>query len=485
MAKLPYIQMRKRLQEGGTAAEDLPTQQGGTGTFPMTPEPTDTTGGLAGKQAIPPQQKLGLTEGEKITATPLTVGTNEFMSANTLGTTPTTTHTQAAETDLTLTTPTVEAAQEYTAYMKDDNLPQAVAAQGALNNQAIIGNVEKAVHDKSQADIVQGTVSQEATVKYQMSELLKTIGTDGEMPSWASPAVRAVNAQMLQRGLGSSSMAATAIVNAIYEAGLPIAAADAKTHAAMDIQNLSARQQTTLQNAMVYASMDKTNAAANVQAQIQNSKSFLGMDLANLDGEQKTSMLDFQSQYQKLLDDTKQENAARQFNAKSVNQRNEFAAEIGSQIENANSTRLAAMRQFNADQTNATERFVSQMEDSRDKFNSNMAAQIDQSNVNWRRTINTENTALQNESNRINAQNLLGLTTAAQNQLWQRYRDEAQWALTVGENALNRGHAFAIASQQNNFSQDQYAQEVHDSMMGELGSTILAWLFSSGEKSGG
>jgi len=81
--------------------------------------------------------------------------------------------------------------------------------------------------------------------------------------------------------------------------------------------------------------------------------------------------------------------------------------------------------------------------------------------------------------------NLLGLTTAAQNQLWQRYRDEAQWALTVGENALNRGHAFAIASQQNNFSQDQYAQEVHDSMMGELGSTILAWLFSSGEKSGG
>jgi len=62
--------------------------------------------------------------------------------------------------------------------------------------------------------------------------------------------------------------------------------------------------------------------------------------------------------------------------------------------------------------------------------------------------------------------------------LWQRYRDEAQWALTVGENALTRGHAFAIASQQNDFSIDQYEQEVHDSMMSELGSTIIRWLFT-------
>lgn len=479
MARLPNLPMRKRLQEGGTVAEDLPTQQGGVGTFPMTENTATDSDGLQGAIATPPEQKIGLTTGEKVTATPLTEKTGEILTTTDtdLGATPTTAFTQAAETDLTITTPTVEAAQEYTAYMADDNIPQAVAAQGALNNQAIIGNVEKAVSDKAQADIVQGTVSQEATVKYQMSELLKTIGTDGEMPSWASPAVRAVNAQMLQRGLGASSMAATAMVNAIYEAGLPIAAADAKTHAAMDIQNLSVRQQTTLQNAMVYASMDKTNVSANVQSQIQNAKSFLGMDLANLDAAQKTNLIDFQSQYQKLLSDSGQENAARQFNAKSVNQRNEFAVEIGSQIENANSTRLAAMRQFNADQANATERFVSQMEDSRDKFNSNMVAQIDQSNANWRRTINTENTALQNESNRINAQNLLQLTATAQNQLWQRYRDEAQWALTVGENALDRAHAFAIASQQNDFSQDQYAQEVHDTMMGELGSTILAWLF--------
>ena len=480
MARLPNLPMRKRFAEGGATTPDLPAETGGAGAFPME-ENTTGSDELQGNFTTPPKQKIGLTEGEKVAPTNLTSGDNEFLTTTgtDLGTAPTTTFSKAAETDLTVTQPTVEAASEYTAYMKDDNLPQAAAAQGALNNQAIIGNVEKAVSDKSQADIVQGTVSQEATVKYQMSELLKTIGTDGEMPSWASPAVRAVNAQMLQRGLGASSMAATAIVNAIYEAGLPIAAADAKTHAAMDIQNLTIKQQSTLQNAMTYAAMDRTNVSAELQAQIQNAKSFLGMDLANLDAAQKTGIVEYQAQYQKLLTDSAAENASRQFNAKTEQQRNEFVAEIGTQVQNANSTRVAAMRQFNSDQENATERFISQMDDSRDKFNSNMVAQIDQSNANWRRTINTENTALANESNRINAQNLLGLTTTAQNQLWQRYRDEAQWALTVSENASDRAHAFAIASQQNDFSAEQYRTEFTDNTMKELGSTVLAWLFKS------
>ena len=96
------------------------------------------------------------------------------------------------------------------------------------------------------------------------------------------------------------------------------------------------------------------------------------MDLANLDSAQKTSVIEYQAQYQKLLTDSAAENASRQFNAKSVDQRNEFVAEIGTQVQNANSTRAAAMRQFNSDQANATERFVSQMDDSRDKFNANM-----------------------------------------------------------------------------------------------------------------
>ena len=48
-------------------------------------------------------------------------------------------------------------------------------------------------------------------------------------------------------------MAAAAITQAIYESAIPIAAQDAKTYTAVDLQNLNNQQQATLQNAMTYA----------------------------------------------------------------------------------------------------------------------------------------------------------------------------------------------------------------------------------------
>ena len=62
MAKLPII---KRLQAGGTATEDIPTQPGGAGGFPSTTT-TDDTGYPIVKpiSGVKPDQKVGLTEGE-------------------------------------------------------------------------------------------------------------------------------------------------------------------------------------------------------------------------------------------------------------------------------------------------------------------------------------------------------------------------------------------------------------------------------------
>jgi hypothetical protein len=117
------------------------------------------------------------------------------------------------------------------------------------------------------------------------------------------------------------------------------------------------------------------------------------------------------------------------------------------------------------------------MEDSRDKFNANMSAQIDQSNTQWRRTINTQNTAVQNEAARLNAQNLLGITVQAQNQLWQRYRDDATWILQSAESSAMRAHQYAMQSQSNDFSRDTYESEFKDNMYMQLGSTIFDKLF--------
>ena len=240
-----------------------------------------------------------------------------------------------------------------------------------------------------------------------------------------------------------------------------------------NLVNLDNRQKAVLQNATVYAAMDKANLDARMTAAVNNSKAFLQMDLTNLTEENKVATINFQGKMQDLLADQAAENASQQFNAKNQNQVMEFFAELGSQIENANKTREAAMKQFNSSEENAIAKFNSQMEDSRDKFNSKMYAQINQANAQWRRQINTTNTELTNEENRMNAANLLGLSTNAQNQLWQRYRDEAQWIVNSTENIKDRAHKVALLGQQNTYNTEQYDKEKKDLILSMLAETTF------------
>jgi len=427
----------------------------------------------------PPEQKTTLAPEEQPAVAQLTEQPGEIISTQdvTLGADPTLTPAQASATGIEIPSSNAQAAAQYSNYFVNQNTPEAIAAQGNLSQEAILGDVLGTVSEESKAQAAQGTVSEKATVKYQLGQLFDSIKEGEELPAWAAGPVRAVSAIMQKRGLGASSMAAAAMTQAIYEAGVPIAAADAKTYSTMDLANLTNAQQATLQNAMTYAAMDKANLNSRLQSAVNNAKSFLSMDMANLDSRQKTNILDAQAKVQTLLSDQSQENASRQFNAKSNQQTMEFFAELGTQIDNANATRLAAMRQFNASEENSVLKFKSQMEDSRDKFNSNMRAQINQANANWRRQINTENTARQNEVNRLNAQALLGLSTSAQQQLWQRYRDEASYLVQVVQNAADRSHSLAEMAQQAEYDKAAYDSHFKNTMYAQLGSSTLDGIF--------
>jgi hypothetical protein len=104
---------------------------------------------------------------------------------------------------------------------------------------------------------------------------------------------------------------------------------------------------------------------------------------------------------------------------------------------------------------------------------------IDQSNVVWRRGINTTNTAEQNRINQSNTQNLLDMTVASQNRLWNRYRDEAEWLINLTESREARAHQAALAAQQNDFSIDQYNDKAKDSMWMTVGGAIFDYIFST------
>jgi hypothetical protein len=93
---------------------------------------------------------------------------------------------------------------------------------------------------KTQA--AQGVVTEEMTTQGQLNKLLTDFDA-GAPPPWAAASLRTATAQLAARGLGASSLAGQAIIQATLEAATPIAAADAKVFEQMGLTNLSNRQQ--------------------------------------------------------------------------------------------------------------------------------------------------------------------------------------------------------------------------------------------------
>ena len=265
--------------------------------------------------------------------------------------------------------------------------------------------------------------------------------------------------------------------NLNFTAEQTVALENAKLMQSMALSNLNNEQQSALQNAATLANMDVRNLDGRLTAAVQNAKSFLNLDMANLTNDQQAKTLSYQSKLQGLLTDAASQNAAAQFNAKTQDQVDQFYATLGTSIQTANANRVAAQDQFNVDQANSVRKFNSEMESERDKFNAEMSLLIDQSNVVWRRGINTTTNAEQNRVNQVNAQNLLDMTSSAQNQMWNRYRDEAAWLIQQREAREARAHQAALQAQQNDFSWDTYEKQSKDSMWLAIGSAVIDGIF--------
>ena len=384
---------------------------------------------------------------------------------------------EASAQDLDVGLPTKPDYQTYTSYAQEGT-PEFEAAKGTLSSQSVIGDIQGAISDEAVAQAQTGELDERATIKYQMEALMTAFEEGKPPPAWAAPAIRSAGAIMAQRGLGRSSMAAAAITQAALESGIQIAKEDANKYAAIQLTNLNNRQQAALQNAATFAAMDRANLDARMTAAVNNAKNFLSMDLTNLSNKQKLKEIDLQLLYQKIFKDSAAENAARQFNAKSQAQTDQFFAELEVQVDNSNKNRMASMEQFNADQKNAAIRYYDKLNDSRDKFDSNMEVQIAQSNVSWRRAINTANTDRQNEENRLNALNLLGIQQSAMDKLWQRYRDEASWLVQQSENKAQRAHQVALYAQDNEFKKEIYDDTSKDAFYSQIGGAVYDTFFT-------
>ena len=358
-----------------------------------------------------------------------------------------------------------------------EDLQQLGPAQAATQAQPtnVIGEIKGQLSPDAIAKAQTEDLDPRGTVKYQLSELMSSLEEGKPLPAWASPAVRKVTAIMNQRGMGASSMAASAMIQAVMESGIPIASADAQAYQRVQLQNLSNKQATALKNAATVASMDTANLTAALTGAVNNARNFLAIDTKNLDNTQKANLLTFQSLVQGAFTDAAQENTRRQINAKTEVQVEEFYDELNSQVESANANRVAALRQFETSEANALQQFSRQVVDSRDKFDANMKFAIDQSNVVWRREVNTANTAVQNETNRINVQNEFNADQSALNALWQNYRDNASFNFQKAENALNRKHAVGLMALEYSYNKDLLNEQEKGDLIELMGTWVTNW----------
>ena len=443
----------------------------------------DTDAKLAGQVG---EQAAGLQTGVPqldVVRPTVTSDTLQQTTGTMLGTDPQAATQQAPMTGIDVTTPTAPAAnvgQVSATERITPNIGVMGVSQIDAAPQVDVSTIEAPLSAGAQAVAATDELDQRATVKYQLEQILSGIEEGKPMPPFAAPAVRKVAGIMQARGLGASSMAAAAITQAVMESGVAIAAKDADQFARMQLTNLNNRQKTALQNAALVAGQDKANLSVRLQAAVTNAQALLATETKNLSAKQRSDELSYNALTQGLFKDAAEENARRQFNAKNELQVDEFFAELESQVETADANRKAAMAQFNAGEVNAQNQFNTAMRDNREKFNSNMQYAIDQSNVQWRRQINTADTTVQNETNRINTQNAYTASQNALNNLWQRYRDEAAWALQKTESFLQRQHEVGIMAMEFANSESIYDKQQKDNLAAGIGNWLALWYANRG-----
>jgi hypothetical protein len=339
---------------------------------------------------------------------------------------------------------------------------------------------------EAQRGVIEG-LPEEALVSNQIDSLLKGI-ENGEIPTWASPAVAAVEQMLAQRGLEASSVGRDGLVNAIIQSSIPIAQANAqaiqqsvaqeKTLIAqeelantqlrqqtalqnasnvfqLDLAQFSADQQTALsnskflqtttltdttneqqaiiQNAAILAQINLAEADINTKLALQNAQAFLQTDLANLNNAQQANVLRAQQEQQRMLSNQAAVNAAAQFNASSENQTNQFMANLAAQMSQFNANQQNATAQFNATQANAAAARNAQRTADVNRLNAQLQTQIEQFNANQdfaRNQWNAQNTA----------------AVEASNVQWRRQANTANTAAQNAVNLQNAQNAFNLSN---------------------------------------
>ena len=324
--------------------------------------------------------------------------------------------------------------------------------------------VETDVIAKTQAE--QLDLDPAATIKGQLTTLYQDFKPSNP-PAWADGAVRTAMATLSARGMGASSLAGQAVVQAVMESALPIAQVDAKTVFDLGIQNLSNRQatvilaaeqraaflgqefdqafQTKVANAAKISDIANLNFTAETQIAIENAKLAQTVDLANLSNKQAVIMakaaqianLETTNLNNRQTAEVQNAQSFLQMDIANLNNRqktNLFKAEaiIQSLFTDAAAQNVAA--QFNATSENQVNQFYDQLSTQVKEFNATQTNAANKFNIQSELAVDEFNAQTRNAVTQFNASN--GLVISQANAEWERNK------ATVDTAAQNQANQF-------------------------------------------
>lgn len=342
----------------------------------------------------------------------------------------------------------------------------------------------------AKAQAAEGAVTEDMTVQGQLKKLTTNFDA-ANPPPWAAGALRAVTAEMSARGLGASSMAGSALVQAALEKALPIATADAAIYQQVASQNLSNRQQiavltaqqratflgqefdqnfqTKVINAARIADIANLNFTANQQIALENSKMAQSVDLANLSSRQaafmaelaQTATLETANLNNRQQAAVVNAQAALQMDLTNLSNEQQLTVIKTQQTTQAILSDAAAdnaAKQFNATSTNQTNQFFAGLTTQVNQFNVSQSNAMEQFKVSEADAIAKFNADAQNQRDIFNAQQRLVIDQS--NAQWQRDIATANTAAVNAANALNAQLAQQMTMAEYNNEVQMYRDDV-------------------------
>tara|TARA_R110000764_G_scaffold34154_4_gene76324 strand:- start:3616 stop:6465 length:2850 start_codon:yes stop_codon:yes gene_type:complete len=347
-----------------------------------------------------------------------------------------------------------------------------------------VANAETAAAFTEEIEAATATPTEKATVQGQLEGLMQQF-EGGNTPAWAAGSMRAATATMVSRGLGASSMAGQAIIQAAMEAALPIASADAQVYAQFESLNLSNRQQRAMlaaqqraafigqefdqafqsrvMNASKVSDIANMNFTAEQQVALENSRNANTMNLSNLSNRQAIVMAEAAALSNLDMANLSNRQQAAVMNAQTFlqmdmanlnNSQQTTLFKSQQQIQSLFTDQAAdnASKQFNATSENQTDQFFANLTTQVSQFNaaqSNAQGQFNAGQTNAQDRFASE---MMNQRDQFNAQNRLVIDQ--QNANWRR---QVATADTAAINRANEINAASILNMSNTAYNDLWS----------------------------